>query len=118
METIKAEAVKIVSKDLSKIQSLALAAYDATKITDKGKDKDKELALSKKSSPTKGKFWRLVYKAKTKETVTLFEETGPTWTAWDLFCGTKEECIAEIAKLGLTTTKIKPDKLVVEKAEL
>lgn len=29
------------------------------------------------------------------------EDEGQTLTAWNLYCGTKEECLAEVKKLGL-----------------
>ena len=102
METIKAVDIIIKSKDVTKLQALAL--YDAAKVTDKGKDKDKELKIKKKSSPKTGKFWRLVHDG--TKVLHLFEAEGETITGRTLFCGTREECLNEIDKIGVTTDGI------------
>lgn len=48
------------------------------------------------------KCWRLVYKADTKKITLLSELEGITRTMDPLFCSlTKDECDAEIARLGL-----------------
>jgi hypothetical protein len=45
------------------------------------------------------KEWRLVYRdGKVKD---FFESEGYTWTIYNLFCGTEEECIREFEKLKL-----------------
>ena len=93
---ITTSEIKIV-RDKAKIESFAV--YDSKKVKDK--DGKKELTLTKKTSPKKGKFWRLIYKASTKEIVQFLEAEGETITPWDLFCGTKVECEAEIKRLKL-----------------
>lgn len=93
---ITTSEIKIV-RGKEKIE--AFATYDSKKVKDK--DGKKELTLTKKTSPKEGKFWRLIYKASTKEIVQLLEAEGETVTPWGLFCGTKEECEAEIKRLKL-----------------
>lgn len=97
---IKSEEITIV-RDREKIESFAV--YDSKKVKDK--DGKQELTLTKKASPKKGKFWRLVYKSGTKEIVQFLEAEGETVTPWDLFCGTREECEAEIKRLKLKASK-------------
>lgn len=97
-EAITSTLFKITAKDPEKLSKLAM--YDVSKVADKGKDK--ELSLTKKSTPKTGKSWRLIYKEKSKECLMLFEAEGETVTACDLFCGTHDECLQEIKKLKLT----------------
>ena len=50
------------------------------------------------------KCYRLVHDGRT--VIALFESVGETSTRNELFCGTREECDAEIARLGLDRTEV------------
>ena len=97
MKEITSTSFKLTSKDVEKLKAFAM--YDVKKLTDKGKGKDKTLTLSKKECPGKGKFWRLGHNG--TEVLAMFETEGVTVTASEMFCGTEEECCAEIKKLGI-----------------
>ncbi|RLG24081.1 hypothetical protein DRN85_08260 [Methanosarcinales archaeon] len=66
------------------------STYDATK---------NELKFNCNVSPSNKKCWRLVHWNGIIKS--FFESEGYTYTINHLFCGTKEECLAEISRLGL-----------------
>ena len=95
MKEVLSADIVIKSKDAAKLSALAL--YDSKKVTDKGAGKDKELKISKKSSPKTGKFWRLVHDG--TKVIHLFESEGETITGREMFCGSLAECKDEIKRL-------------------
>lgn len=60
---------------------------------------DKELTLTVNESMNK-LCWRVVYNLK-YGFIHFFESNGVTSAIWDMFCGTKQECLKEAGRLGL-----------------
>jgi hypothetical protein len=55
--------------------------------------------------------WKLVYE---QDQIVIFEQTDSVATQGTLFVGTKEECEAEIARLGLPMPQVHPTNLELE----
>jgi len=101
LDEIKNEVLvsEVTLKVKDKSTAEAMKVYDSKMFS----ETKRELKFNKKSSPKTGNFWRLIHDG--LEVKMLFEAEGETQTAFEMFCGTLEECRKEIEILGLKDKK-------------